>query len=285
MFGGTLVERLERHLGCRHAVVGDDDYRDGPVQLDVVEPVAGDLTDPVDPLRRLLDGACPTASSFRRRWYSVTADDVGMLGRQGQHLGAATADGDRRARPRRGRGCLESLDLVELAVEIDRLARASGRRGSSAPRRAGGCGLPGSRTGYPPCRTRPSSNLRRCPSSRRPSTGHRWWWPPWQGSPGGEAVGQDRRAQADGARRLAQRAEGRKRPDLVAEVVKSQSKLEAVLFCGLGELDELARAALPYFATGSESELRGSSTTPVSTIRNSTDTVRGPGANRPNARE
>ena len=68
MFGGTLVERLERHLGCRHAVVGDDDYRDGPVQLDVVEPVAGDS--------RIRSTRCAVFSMvmsdsfiFRRRWY------------------------------------------------------------------------------------------------------------------------------------------------------------------------------------------------------------------------
>jgi len=97
-----------------------------------------------------------------------------------------------------------------------------------------------------------------------------------------EAVGEDRRAQADGAGGLRQGAERGERTDLVAQVVGDGKGVEAVLLSGLGELDELACAALFLVAltTGSEAELPGHPPLLAVSDQNSTDdTVRG--AHRP----
>ena len=86
--------------------VGDHRLEDLHLQLELVEPVAGRRADGVDLLvdgvggrRRHRLGVDLAADDLR-----VDADDVGLLGGQGQDLRPAAADHDRDRRDRLGHG-------------------------------------------------------------------------------------------------------------------------------------------------------------------------------------
>ena len=182
-------------------------------------------------------------------------------------------------------GCLESLDLVELAVEIDRLARIRPSRivSASSSRRMR---TPGSRTGYPPCRTRPSSNPAPMPSSRRPFDRTSMVVASLARIAGWQAVGR-----TDVPRRMvlvawlsAPRAASG--PTWLPRW-SGTAKVSKPYLLRFGRVGRTCvRRPLPYFlATGSESELAGHPLPCIDHQKLNRRYGTRSGANRPNARE